>query len=178
MKRILLFVLTVLPFIAIAQYCSWNGAYSAGISPNSKIRCLNIFVNIIYDVHPDTNNNFNNPDVYWPTITDPNLEGINTAAIPTYLLDWMDTVFISGQLHGTCTRLYGESSFDSLQIIGDFMVVNIKESTIWNLSGGFNQTLIPRAVLAFISEVGFHTINNHDEIGYYDVNNNTGALTF
>ena len=172
MKRILLFVLTVLPFIAIAQYCSWNGAYSAGISPNSKIRCLNIFVNIIYDVHPDTNNNFNNPDVYWPTITNPNLEGINTAAIPTYLLDWMDTVFISGQLHGTCTRLYGESSFDSLQIIGDFMVVNIKESTIWNLSGGFNQTLIPRAVLAFISEVGFHTINNHDEIGYYDVNNN------
>lgn len=47
----------------------------------------------------------------------------------------MDTMYIP---HGTCTRLYGEASFDSLQIIGDFIVVNIRESTIID-SGGFDR---------------------------------------
>ncbi|MBR6131387.1 MAG: T9SS type A sorting domain-containing protein [Bacteroidales bacterium] len=58
------------------------------------------------------------------------MEGINNTAIPTYLLDWMDTVYAPGQLHGTYTRLYGESSFDTLQITGDYIVVNLKESTV------------------------------------------------
>ena len=118
MRKSILIIMLYVPFLAFGQYHSWDGA-PAGIKPNEKLRYLNIFVNIIYDVHPDINNNFDNPNMYWPTITNPDSEGINTAAIPTYLLDWMDTVYVPEQLHGTCTRLYGESSFDSLQITGD-----------------------------------------------------------
>ncbi|MCR4858280.1 MAG: T9SS type A sorting domain-containing protein [Bacteroidales bacterium] len=90
---------------------------------------MNIFINIIYDVHPEYNDLY--PDTtYWPPVTNPSQEGVNNTAIPTYLLDWMDTVYVPGHLHGTCTRLYGESSFDTLQITGDFMVLNLKESTV------------------------------------------------
>ena len=109
-----------------AQSHSWNGRE---INPHSKLHYLNIFINIIYDVHSEYNDLFPGT-TYWPSVNDPSMEGINNTAIPTYLLDWMDTVYVPGQLHGTCTRLYGESSFDTLQITGDFMVVNLKESTV------------------------------------------------
>ena len=127
MRKSILIILLYVPSIVFGQCHSWDGK---SIKPNEKLHYLNIFVNIIYDVHFGINDNFDNPNLFWPTITDPDSEGVNTAAIPTYLLDWMDTVYVPGQLHGTCTRLYGESSFDTLQITGDCVVVNIKESTI------------------------------------------------
>lgn len=126
MKKTILIILLFTPTFMFGQNHSWDGWV---IKPNGKYHYLNIFVNVIYDVHPEYNNQFSNP-TFWPPVTDPSLEGINTAAIPNYLLDFMDTVYLPGQLHGTCTRLYGESSFDSLQITGDFVVVNIKESTV------------------------------------------------
>ena len=155
------------PIATFAQYHSWDGQ---GLSPNAKSRCLNIFVNIIYDIHPDTNV-YNNPNNWWPRITDTTKEGINNEAIPTYLLDWMDTVYVPGQLHGTCTRIYGESSFDSLQITGDFMVVNIKESTICQL-GFFSSGLIQQGVFNLIRKKGFSTIYGHNHIADYDNNGN------
>ncbi|MDY6326163.1 MAG: hypothetical protein SPL47_02475, partial [Bacteroidales bacterium] len=126
MKKLVLPLLFLLPVCVFSQSHSWDGN---GLASNARLRCLNIFVNIIYDVHPECNDRFQN-EQYWPPVSDPALEGINNAAIPTYLLDWMDTVYVPGQLHGSCTRLYGESSFDSLQITGDFIVVNLKESTV------------------------------------------------
>ena len=157
------------PFLAFGQYHSWDGA-PAGIKPNEKLRYLNIFVNIIYDVHPDINNNFDNPNMYWPTITNPDSEGINTAAIPTYLLDWMDTVYVPGQLHGTCTRLYGESSFDSLQITGDFVVVNIKESTILS-HGLFHYSTINNVVTSMLSQSSAFTLFGHHNLTDFNAQN-------
>ena len=133
MKKTIIFLLSITPVLLFGQAHSWDGK---GIKPNGKAHYINVFVNIIYDVHPDTNNTYNNT-TYWPPVTDPAMEGINTTAIPTYLLDWMDTVYVPGQMHGTVTRLYGESSFDTLQITGDFMVMNIKESTVLD-KGSFN----------------------------------------
>ena len=165
-KRILLTLLYV-PFIVFGQSHSWDGK---GINPKEKLHYLNIFVNIIYDVHPDANNTFNNPDLYWPTITDPSLEGINTAAIPTYLLDWMDTVYVPGQLHGTCTRLYGESSFDSLQITGDFVVVNIKESTILS-HGPFKYYTIRDVAMDMLSQSNSFTLFGHHNLTDFNAKN-------
>ena len=146
-----------LPIFLFGQSHSWDGQ---SIAPNAKIRCLNVFVNIIYDVHSDTNNNFNNSHSYWPTITNPNWEGINTGAIPTYLLDWMDTAYVSGQLHGTCTRLYGESSFDSLQITGDFVVVNLKESTVLS-HGDFDSETIRDVAIGMLEQSSAFTLFGH-----------------
>ena len=167
MKKSILIILLYVPFIVLGQCHSWDGK---SIKPNEKIRYLNIFVNIIYDVHPDINNNFDNPNMYWPTITNPDSEGINTAAIPTYLLDWMDTVYVPGQLHGTCTRLYGESSFDTLQITGDFVVVNIKESTILN-HGPFHYNTINNVAMGMISQSSAFTLFGHHNLTDFNAQN-------
>ncbi len=147
MKKVLLFLVCFVPIFLFSQSHSWDGM---GIRSDEKIHYLNIFVNIIYDVHPECNDQFQNSQ-FWPPISDPALEGINNAAIPTYLLDWMDTVYVPGQLHGSCTRLYGESSFDSLQITGDFIVVNLRESTVLN-HGSFNRYNIKIVALNMISD--------------------------
>ena len=164
MRKSMLAALLCVPFIVFGQSHSWDGK---GIHPKEKLHYLNIFVNIIYDMHPNANNTFNNPNMYWPTITDPSLEGINTAAIPTYLLDWMDTVYVPGQLHGTCTRLYGESSFDSLQVTGDFVVVNLRESTVLNY-GAFDRYRIRDAAINMLSQSSAFTLFGH--LGFSDFN--------
>ena len=164
MKKQIILWFMLIPTALFSQNHSWDGN---GLSPTAKIGCLNIFVNIIYDIHPDTNV-FNNNN-YWPRITDTTLEGINNTAIPIFLLDWMDTMYVPGQLHGTCTRIFGESSFDSLQITGDFMVVNIKESTICQ-HGQFTEGHVVLAVFDFIRKKGFSTIYGHDDIANYDYN--------
>ena len=129
MKK-LLYLLCFLPLCLQAQtprtvYHSWDGK---GLKPNAKIRTLNLFINIIYDVLPDTNP-CRNDTIVWKNAIN---EGINNEAIPSYLLDtsFMNTVYIPDRLTGCMTRVYGESSFDSLQLTGDFMVVNIKESRV------------------------------------------------
>lgn len=50
MKRFLFFLCLLFPVFSFAQYHSWDGR---GLSPNAKMRCLNIFVNIIF---ANTNN--------------------------------------------------------------------------------------------------------------------------
>ena len=170
MKRVLFFSLFLCAFLtgtAQIQH-SWDGYHE--LTPHSKLHCLNVFVNIIYDVHPDTNNQFNT-FTYWPTVTDTLLEGVNIAStLPTYLLDWMDTVYVPGQLHGTCTRLYGESSFDSLQITGDFVVVNVRESSVLK-TGSFSTDSILSVVSSLINISGLHTLYGHDNLLWYDQNN-------
>ena len=114
-------------FSAQAQHHSWDGK---GISPNSHFRALNIYVNIIYDSHPDTNNIFNNT-TFWGPVTDTTLEGVNVpGTIPTYLLSLFDTAYVIGNTNGCITRVFGESSFDTLQISGDNVVVNVRESRV------------------------------------------------
>ena len=73
---------------------------------------------------------------YWHKITDTTKAGVNVSGtFPSYLLDYMDTVYVPGQTHGTITRVFGESSFDSLQIIGDFVVVNLLQSRMYQKFG-------------------------------------------
>ena len=136
---------------------------------------MNIFINIIYDVHPEYNDPFSD-STYWPLVNDPSLEGVNNTAIPTYLLNWMDTVYVPGHLHGTCTRLYGESSFDTLQITGDFIVVNVRESSVLSIAD-FTVNNIISVVSALINNEGFSTLYGHDSFDWYDQDNN-GKIDF
>ncbi len=101
MKKLFFLFLLCLPFClqaqdpynptvpTITEKHSWDGC---GLKPNAKIRMLNIFINIIYDVHPERNPCPDN-DGSWINAEH---EGINNEAIPTYLLDttFMNTVYI------------------------------------------------------------------------------------
>ena len=167
MKKIILFFVIIFPDFLGAQCHSWDGK---GLSPHSSIRCLNIFINVIYDIHPEANNSFTDT-LYWPPVNDPHKKGINNYAVPNYLLDWMDTVYLLGAPSGFCTRLYGESSFDNFQIVGDFIVVNILESFIID-NGGFDRYGIPKAAIKMINAHGFETIFNHNSLDDYDFDNN------
>ena len=144
---------------------SWDGN---GISPNSKFRALSVFINVIFDVNPNFYDSVP-PSQYWGQAS---VEGVNNQAIPTYLLDFVDTVYDSGNLHGSMTRLYGESSFDSLQITGDFVVVNVKESRIINTYHNFNCTSIGNTAIDIINQNGLQTLYHHDSIYDYDVFHN------
>ena len=166
MKKILLLFLLTFPILLFGQYHSWDGRR---IAPNAKVRCLNIFVNIIYDIHLEYNDPFTDT-TYWPPVTIPELEGINNTAIPKYLLDWMDTVYMAGPTHGYCTRLYGESSFDSLQITGDFVVVNLRESTIRAITNDNSLAIdsIGKAAIRMINENGLQTLYGHNKLSDFD----------
>lgn len=123
----LLPILALMPFVLRSQSNSWDGN---GIASNAHIKILNVFINVIYDVHPEEG--AVGMQTNWPAVTDAALEGVNNASIPDYLLDFFDTVYVSGRLHGCLTRLYGESSFDALQLTGDAVVVNVLESSVIN----------------------------------------------
>lgn len=104
MKKGLLFFALAIPLLSFSQtYHSWDGD---GISPRTKMHVLNIFVNVIYDEHLDTNNVAGS--TFWPCVTDTLHEGVNVdGTIPSNLLNFMDTVYVPGQLHGTITRIFG-----------------------------------------------------------------------
>lgn len=158
---ILSFIL-IFPFsnqlIAQTRY-SWEGR---GIHPNQKFRALTIFVNIIYDVHPDRN--YVESSEFWAL---PTKTGVNNGPFPTYMLDLLDTAYNPQYLRGTMTRIYGESSFDSLQITGDFMVVNINESSILEY-GTFGSRSIIHAVVEQINQNGgLKAIYGHNRIEDY-----------
>lgn len=166
MRKIVLMACLLIPMLLCAQYRSWDGAR---LSPQAKIHSLNVFVNVIYDVNPDKNVFAN--EEYWPRVIDPALEGVNNTAIPNYLLDWMNLTYDPKRLHGTCTRIYGESSFDNFQITGDFIVVNVRESSVLR-KGFFSEANIVKTAFDLISRDGFHTIYGHDNIAEYDANHN------
>ena len=174
MKRyIVLFIYVVLGANAFAQGAnSWDGVW---LSPHDTVRSLNVFVNIIYDVNPSLNPV--SSDGFWPYTT---TEGINSSE-PSYLTDFVDMEYTGADnVHGTMTRLYHESSFGSLVLLGDIVVVNIKHATI-NASGGtFSYTTLKNAVIVFINSKGFDTIGNHNAIADYDSDgdNNMDLLQF
>jgi hypothetical protein len=163
-NKIFLLIFLFCPLLLLGQENSWDGC---GITPNSKLRVLNIFINVIYDVHPDTNDM--DDEGYWDHAT---IEGVNNQSIPTYLLDFMDTVFVAGQTHGCMTRVYAESSFDSLQVIGDFMVVNVKESSVLAIGSFSAGNIVNAAVQIINAQGGLHTLYGRNSLADYDYKQN------
>ncbi len=158
MKKLLL-LLFVVPSIIFAQSInSWDGVKN-GFYSTSHVKTLNIFINIIYDVHPDSNV-CKNDTLYWGNAYH---EGINNEAIPTYSL--IDNIYDTNNLSGTITRLYGESSWHAFQLTGNSIVVNVKESRVLDI-GNFWSGNIVQAAANVINENG----------GVNDINNGSGQL--
>jgi hypothetical protein len=136
---------------------SWDGYI---IPPKGNHHILIIYVNIIYDTaasDPVANNDI------WPQSQ---TEGINvdTASWPVYINDLIDVEYLPGQTHGMMTRLFAESSFDSLIVTGDCMVVNLKHTTISN-GGKFDNIALFDTVVSFINQHGgLNTIHGKSSI--------------
>ena len=161
MKRTIIFILLLLGWGNITLY-------SQNIVPNAKFRALNIFINVIYDTNSQYNLLYSNEED-WREATN---EGINNEAIPNYLLDLLDTVYNPYSTRGYMTRLYGESSFDSLQIIGDYVVVNVSEKRVLDTYGSFVFYHIGYAAIDVININGLQTIYGHNSMEDYKYRNN------
>lgn len=133
--------------LTISTYNSKNGAI---FSTNGVYRALTIAVNIIYDQTPSLNPAPSTTGAWGYTT----IEGINNNA-PNYLLNFFD-VDNSTPYNGCVTRLYAESSFNQLIMLSDFMVVNIKQSSITpnNFGSTFSKYTLMDKVISFINQSG------------------------
>jgi len=139
---------------------SENGYY---FPAKGKYRILVVFVNIIYDVTPNLAPNYVNPD--W-SVT--NQEGINLLPPRQYFDDLFDVHNILPR-QGFFTRFMSECSFDSLVLMGDFVTVEINQSTIEPTGGDFSSTKFMNSVISFINNLGgLQTYYGFDAIGNYD----------
>ncbi len=154
MKKLLL-LLFVVPSIVFAQSInSWDGI-KTGVNSTAHIKTLNIFINVIYDVHPDSNA-CKNDTIYWGNAYH---EGVNNEAIPAYSI--IDNIYDTNNLSGTITRLYGESSWHTFQLTGNSIVVNVKESRVLAM-GYFEYGNIVSCAADVINESGgINCINDY-----------------
>ena len=194
MRKCLFLFAFLLPLLSMGQKLqhSWDGK---GLYPKAHIRTLNIFANIIFDV--DSTMDPVADSQFWHKITNPALAGVNVQGTePSYLLNYMDTVYVPGQTHGTITRIfgesvigntngcitriYGESSFDTLQISGDNVVVNVRESRViadptppihtYCQTSPFCYNKIKKVAIDVINEAGgLKTVFGHDSLSDYSL---------
>ncbi|MDX9942176.1 MAG: hypothetical protein RBS53_08140 [Bacteroidales bacterium] len=146
--------------------------YGNMIDPHGQYRFLNVFINIIYDETPWVDP-IEDPNDTWPEAYE---QGINTA-VPVYLGQFMDTEYYSSGGYGIMTRLYRESSFDRLVLLGDFVVVNLRQSQIAKSNdrhfgkelGVFSLQAMVRAAIELINKNGgLKTIYGYNDISEYD----------
>ncbi len=144
--------------------------------PKGTYRAINIFVNIIYDVTSSSNPLPAGACSYWDYYT---TETINqSASYPTYINDFCDQEYTnSSSITNMYTRYFYEASLGNLIMLGDNIVVNIKQSTIENylsLSSGasFNAKNLAKAVINFLNDNttnGLVTINNYSSLSDFDL---------
>ena len=148
-------------------YSSWDGLY---FQSNGTYKILNIFVNIEYDLTPQFDP-LPGPNSIWSPAMAPSIN----QNLPTYLLDMMDTASVPGIIHGAMTRKYWESSLGNLYLMGDFVVVDIKQSDIAcsNPASGFlYRELFSSVVDQINSSGGLTTVYTPVDFSDYDKDGN------
>ncbi|MEI6556577.1 MAG: hypothetical protein WCL70_13385 [Paludibacter sp.] len=138
-------------------------------TPRGTYRSLVILINIVYDqISNDTVNKYTDQSTIWMP---DNKNSINVNP-PPYLQNIFDIDLKADYSYtANATRLYAESSFNQLLMLGDYMVVNIKQSTITptNPLNGFEFYTLLDAVISLInSNGGLNTIYSHNNPAEYD----------
>lgn len=144
-------------------YRSWDGLL---INPTENYKLLTIMVNICYDMTTDPVAGSS----YWaqiPASAASTVPSLNVV-LPAYMTDLLDTEYNLPTLHGTMTRKYHESSFGNLYLIGDFVVVNLKQSEIAEPDGKFTFTQIHNAAISLINQQGLNTLFTPEIFSDYD----------
>ncbi|KAF5058926.1 hypothetical protein DSECCO2_341440 [anaerobic digester metagenome] len=152
---------------------SWEGFLS---NPTGQKLSLNILVNVIYDQTPEMDPYYNNPGGAWPEET---VSGINNSdPLPEWLPDLFDTEYNeNGITHGIFTRKFHEASLGNLYIIGDYVLINIRQSYITNgNSMDYHQFTVNDFVTKSIeflqaNDGGLETIFHQHDYSEYDLNN-------
>jgi len=146
-------------------YSSKNGNT---ITTTGIFRILNLFVNIIYDQIP-TRDPFKNQ--YTANWLSGNPDKINDSP-PSYINTFLDSDTLNKEFpKGTMTKLFYEASFGQLVILGDFMIINIKQSEITPEKPGENfsiHQLIKSVINKINDKGGIKTLNGHNKIKDYD----------
>lgn len=146
---------------SFSQYRSWDGT---GISPFKTYRCLNIYIDIIYDVTKDPQSGEKN----WGEGKE---EGINKNVPPYagfYFLP--DTNHIGHFPHSLTKRFY-EASFGNFNFIGDAVSVSVKQSSV-SEDGTFSWQKLLRYAIQLINEKGGltgKTLHGFDKISDYSI---------
>lgn len=149
-----------------------NSHYGHLINPHGQYRVLNVFVNIIYDQTPHMDP-IPSGNSIWPEARS---TGINQS-LPVYLKEFLDAEYLPSGGYGSMTRLYRESSFDRLVLLGDFMVVNLRQSEIPKTSdryfrqsmGTFSiHSLVNAAIGTINAHGGLNALFGHNHISDFD----------
>jgi hypothetical protein len=160
----LFFLLSVCTLQGQKIYDSRNGNY---IPTHGEFRILNILVNIIYDQTPERDPLFGKEITFWKP---GNPDKLNDNP-PSYLKGFMDTDFDGESCKGLMSRLFDESSLGNLILLGDFVIVNIKQSEITPDKPGadFSNTDVVNAAVRKINNLGgVKTVYGHDSISNFD----------
>lgn len=151
-----LFLLCILPgFFVQAQFKSWDGA---GISPYKTYRCLNIYINIIYDVTRDTEPS----NKRWKPAT---IEGVNVEMPPFAGYYFLPDTMNVQQSPGSLTKRFYEASFGHFNLLGEAVSVNVRQSNI-SESGRFSWRQALIYAVKLINEKGGLTGNTLNGKGH------------
>jgi len=145
-------------------YSSKNGI---DIPPVIKMRMLNIFININYDQTPERDPLLNNKEHPWQPGR-PN--SINTN-VPVFLKSYMDPDLANSEPQGMITKYYYESSLGNFVCLGDFIMVDVAQSSITPQNPGVNFSafdLINAAITVINKNGGVRTVFGHDSVSDYD----------
>ncbi|MGD9492353.1 MAG: T9SS type A sorting domain-containing protein [Bacteroidales bacterium] len=180
MKKAALLFFLLSCFLSSESQTILNSKYGVSIPGKFYSRGLFIFVNLIYDIHEEFDPYYGINTPYWPA--GDTTEGINFVTGPTYFLDYCDTGF-SQNPHGLCSRIFSESSFGEHKFAGDYIVVNVKLSsivpsdTIYNVPN-FNSLLTSYATNLINSDTILQTRYGHNsssDFDFWTLNSSSGV---
>lgn len=165
-----MFLLVLLMFTAVLSNAqqTYDSRKGGSVPAHGTYRILNFYINIVYDQTPER-------DPYYEKDT-PNWQPGNPDLLndhpPVYLLNLLDTGYAGKRPHGLMSRLFYEASLGHLILLGDFVVVNIRQSEITPVKKGADfgfQDVILAAYNKIDQLGGLKTVYGHDDLADYDL---------
>ncbi len=165
-KNLFFLGIVLLQALACPAQTTYDARNGGSVYPHGVYRILNIYVNIVYDQTPERDPFFGQQTPNWEA-GDP--DKLNDHP-PVYLDRFLDTGRYA-QPRGIMTRLFAEASLGHFILLGDFVVVNIRQSEIAPGQKGrdFGNADVIRSALRKIEQLGgVKTIYGHNRIADYD----------
>ena len=150
---------------------SWDGRY---LNPNNTYFTLTIYINIIYD-HLDYNGPVDDGNEW----LEASIEGVFNDPVndpsgvswPGYVYDFIDVEYDPQNISGTFTKLYAESSFNNLIVLGDYILVNVNHTSIKPDGTKFSWSELEQTVVDIINAgfngTGLNTVHGYNSISDY-----------
>jgi hypothetical protein len=172
-RRAILILIFLLPLAGFCQsQCDSRNGNS--IPAHGKFRILNILINIVYDQTPERDPYYGVTNTDWRP---GNPDKLNDN-LPAYLNKFLSVDYKGTKPEGLMSRLFYESSLGHFILLGDFMVVNVRQSEITPQKAGanFDFTEVIKTAVAKINQLGgVKTVYGHDKLSDYDYFEKGGA---